>query len=404
MSDPKARLALAIEDRVDLCFQGDENADIVHLTSRAIREDSDYFADIRDLVEDLLRELVTSQELEPAKLFDSVVSTVVSFSGVIDGNRATLQSARLYLPTPHGSRSDKKPAPLFDFPEELTSAAKKIIGKSWSGSAAKRFHATVYVVNDATAIAVYEYSLDPGHRANSVYVKCHGAINIGFVLPPVDDKVGVMDHPEAGHSFPLPHEFDYAAGFKGVCPAHGWCLRGMATPHAFTLRARDYPAFAAWKPALDALTMQGLTGRRLDNAFAQYVLAETPALSARRNLSVDLLAHYLGQVVYNLAVITSPAKIIVGGCMAVTAVLDGIRENVVTWAQGYPWRVYLTAKGIESYIVASAQTEGGESEAHGALLIARHKPKRQDQGETKSAIILEFPKKRDGKSKEKPTT
>jgi hypothetical protein len=390
----KTSLAIAIEDRVDLWFRGDPNSPYIQafapLDISEAQDSDDYMAAVYLLIRQLLHLLVNAQEKMTAKeLFNSIASVVVSVPGVVDKNSRLLQvpvwhskqypTVRwVHKKTPEEPGVEKE---FFDFPVELADLADILIKEQntqWSIEEKERFSSIIYVVNDASACAAFEYSKHKDQSSDFVYVKLHNGVNVGTVQPGYNGYATVrVNHPEAGHSFPIPFRLDHEAKYEGCCYYHKWCFEGMLAVHGFYKRAmesKSSPIFSSWGSAIEALSaaQETLKGQRLDNALLRFILSQKPENSEKYNEGVLLIAHYAAQLVYQLAIgPLSPGQIVIGGRMARPEVLSAIRENVKAWCNNYPMRDSLN-KDIERYIVPSlaSRNERHTIEVHGAMAIA----------------------------------
>lgn len=121
-------------------------------------------------------------------------------------------------------------------------------------------------------------------------------------------------HPEMGH-IPLPHDWQEDP-YKGRCPFHGDCLEGMASGPAIEDR---------W----------GVKGTELG--------VDHPAWA--------LEAKYLAQALRTYIVVLSPQRIIMGGgVMSQSQLFPLIRQNVLTFLNGYV-QADTILQDIDKYIV-----------------------------------------------------
>jgi hypothetical protein len=166
------------------------------------------------------------------------------------------------------------------------------------------------------------------------------------------------------------------------------CYEGLTAAHSFHERIlkTQFEKFKAWKPKLDELKRERwLTGQKLDNALVDYLLGddEKPPAGA----AIELVGHYIGQLVYQLLLI-SPRQIVIGGHMARPRVVDEVRKIVRISAGDYPARPELTESGLKRHIVPSRARphERYTVEIRGALEIAlsRAKTKLSDQAVARS--------------------
>ena len=380
----KALLAIAIEDRVDLWFErGSEN---VKLPSNDIPEGGNYFERFHRLIEEQFIELIRSSPNQDAgDLFNSIAATVVSVRGVVRDNKTLLQISLWYHECHTTARWNHNGVDkaFFDFPEELTAIAASLVStysdKPWRAAERQRFKETVFVVNDATAAAAFEYGRQFPNPVDFIYLKLHNGVNCGVVERGQNGKFTIRSvHAEMGHLLPLTHKRDDDADFFGVCTAHKrhGCFEGMLSCNSFYHRAINSkdPNFASWKRHIDKLEAQGyVPGRELDKALIAHILG-SKGKAPKGKGGVELVADYAAQIVHQLAVgYFAPTQIIVGGRLAKPLVLDAIRAQVVWDVNGYPNRQELTAGGINGFIVPSrAKPEEKRTiEVGGALTIAR---------------------------------
>ena len=393
----KALLAIAIEDRVDLWFScGRENNAEVKLKPRVIPEGGDYFEHIHCLLGEMLLELV--QTVSPMtghnNPLNDIAATVISTPGVVRNNQILLQ-----LPLWHSnSASDytvqwhheghKRPRTSFNFSEILASFADTFGFENWGSSERQRFKDTIFVVNDVTACAAFEHSRRRRRELDFVYTKIHDGINCGIVQRGHGDTFTIKAaHPEAGHSYPELHEYDAEAEFYGVCRPHNrGCFEGMVAAHSYVERARHGKSvvFASWKRQVEKFQLDGLQGQELDNAMLHYLLGDDSQPPAGNGEGVELVAHYVGQLAYQLAIgPLAPEQLVFGGRMAKPIVLEAIRTNIKTWSNGYPRWQELTSPGIEKFIVSSRSVSGQKHniEIEGALTIARSRATQRHSGQ-----------------------
>jgi fructokinase len=139
-----------------------------------------------------------------------------------------------------------------------------------------------------------------------------------------------LSHPEMGHLRTPRHPDD---SFAGVCPFHGDCLEGMAAGPAIEAR---------W-------------GRRAEHLEYQ----SAPA--------VEMEAWYLGTALADLALVTSPQRIVLGGgVMNLPGLLEAVRHRFVECLGGYlPYQEVLDA---ESFIVRPGL--GDRAGVLGAIALA----------------------------------
>jgi predicted NBD/HSP70 family sugar kinase len=375
----EAVLAIAIEDRVDLWFRDLEGAAEPQKFSKEIAEDSYYCFEIYWLIDELFRELRKSLPGNALELFNGIASVVVSIPGVIEEHRRLLQ-----IPLWHADPHDTvqwNGKPYFDFGDELSEIAKGMIdaeGNTWSEPDREKFRDRIFVINDAGACAAFEGSRRKDEESDFVYLKAHVGINVGIPQRTYAGKqVNSKAHPEAGHGYPRLHGLDFDAGFEGVCPFHsdrGSCYEGMIAAHSFYKRIveTNSPVFNSWKRRLDELEAQKLSGQELDNALLQYVLGGDGRSPAGQGEGVELVAHYIAQLTYQISLLLAPKHIVIGGRMATTEVIDTVREMVVVLAGGYPNRKELSETGIAQHIVPSRADKFQQDtiEVQGALAIA----------------------------------
>lgn len=138
-------------------------------------------------------------------------------------------------------------------------------------------------------------------------------------------------HPEMGH-IPLPHDWQ-ADPYAGHCPFHGDCLEGMASGPAIEDR---------W----------GVKGSELG--------VEHPAWA--------LEAEYIAHALRTYIVVLSPQRIILGGgVMSQRQLFPMIRQNVLTFLNGYV-QADAILQGIDTYIVSPGL--GNRAGVAGAFALA----------------------------------
>lgn len=399
----KAILALAILERGDLWFQYESEKEITKLRSDP-SDRTDFGLFVRGHIERLLRALrASSGEISAADLFNSIAATVVSVPGVVRDNRALLQvpSWRCGVANAPDRSGLTARDELYDFPHSLSDCVQSIVeedGDKWRRSERERFQDTVFVVNDATTCAVFEYEKRrrEWRRDNSpdiadfVYIVANGGINVGVIGRSYDNKVVVQtNHAEAGHVFVPTHHLDDWINFKGACNFHRWCLEGMAGVSAFLKRVNAYreitddlfwprlgdkegprirkykKALETWAAETDRLAGQGLEGRVLEDGLLRFVLQ---ANSPDGGVGIELVAHYMGQLTHQVIVgPLSPKQVVLDGRMINEDIIRAVRRNVVKWAHGYPRRKELGKEGIKNYVVPSSKADAAELETIGVM-------------------------------------
>ena len=130
----------------------------------------------------------------------------------------------------------------------------------------------IYVTTDVNAAAYGEYVYD-GLINSCTYFTVGTGIGGGFVL---DGKIiNGVNHPEMGHIMVRRHENDT---YIGYCVYHNDCLEGLACGPSIEARG-------------------GISGDKLNKDHEIF----------------DFIAYYLAQAVYNITLIQSPERIIIGG-------------------------------------------------------------------------------------------
>lgn len=156
-----------------------------------------------------------------------------------------------------------------------------------------------------------------------VYVTVGTGIGAGIVVR--GEPLGGEHHPEAGHIVVSRHHDD---SHEGSCPFHGDCLEGMAAG-----------------PALEA-------------RFGR------PDTWPGNDRVLDLVVHYLGQGMVNLAYTAAPERIVVGGGVSkLPGFHDRLRDRVGSLMAGYP-----ETRDLE--LLISPPGLGDRSGLAGALLLA----------------------------------
>jgi fructokinase len=183
---------------------------------------------------------------------------------------------------------------------------------------------------DVTVAALGEYRWGAGRNvSNLVYLTVGTGIGGGIL---VDGRpVHGLLHPEMGHLLVPPLEGDT---FAGICPYHGRCLEGLASGPALRQRL----------------------GRPADGVDPHDPVWE-------------LEGSYLAAGVYQIVLVLSPQRIIIGGGVAGTpGLLERVRRHVVRLNHGY---LIHPGEGeeIDSYIVSPGL--GERSGVFGALELAR---------------------------------
>jgi fructokinase len=182
------------------------------------------------------------------------------------------------------------------------------------GPLQRRFGKPVAIDTDVNAAAVGEIERGAGRGLRSlVYVTVGTGVGAGAVIAGRPFR-GLM-HPEMGHISVRRDQRDQQ--FPGVCPFHGDCLEGMVCGPAILER---------WGVQLNALS------------------AEHEAWS--------IIAHYLGQLMSNLALMLSCERIVLGGgVMTGGALLPHVRASARAWLNGY-LPLALLRGDLQQYIVA----------------------------------------------------
>lgn len=412
--------AFAIEDRVDFCFLFDDTIGPLHF-SEIISEEREYFSEVRRLMEQCLRSLVMhylrGRPRTPGivrELFNITNAIAVSVPGVVVENDTVTQlplwnfasSAPGEINWEHDGIRKRD----FSFRTEISDIIQSLIEKNndlwdadhWGLIERQRFSQRIYVVNDTTACAAFEYTKRYNDKDSDdfIYVKAHNGLNVGVVeqFADRDDIVGFTVktvHAEAGHTYPVPHNFDNESHFEGVCPFHGSCLEGLVSSNSILKRAEHptIPLFKTWATCLSLLDYDLRSERsphplldakqHRERLFVDIVLGERFVVSKRKtkkldqeiiDAGVDLVAHYVTQLVHPLSVGPfAPTKIIIGGRLAKPRVIEAVRDKLVRWSHGYPKRVSLTSAGVIDHIVGSnaSADEDTKIELQGALAIAK---------------------------------
>ncbi len=106
-------------------------------------------------------------------------------------------------------------------------------GCDLAGYFADKFAVPIGFDTDVNGAALGEYRYGAGIDAGSLaYVTVGTGIGGGLILN--GKPVHGAAHPEMGHIFPRRPDAD--SGFKGICPAHGDCLEGLASGPAIAAR------------------------------------------------------------------------------------------------------------------------------------------------------------------------
>lgn len=160
---------------------------------------------------------------------------------------------------------------------------------------------------NGSAYGEYIMSTLSNERINSlVYYTVGTGVGGGAV---VNGKLlGSFGHPEMGHTFLKRHPKD--RDFKGICPYHGDCLEGLVSGPTFEARL-------------------GIKGENVSLSDPVW----------------DIMAYYLAQAVIQTTLIIRPDKIVFGGSVVNTKLLEKIRNNVRELLDGY-----VEVPQINSYI------------------------------------------------------
>ncbi|MGD0185316.1 MAG: hypothetical protein ABSC25_08700 [Roseiarcus sp.] len=396
----KCIAAFAIEDRVDFAFFDGEVCGFTELI-----EGDSYFENVRRRMEGLLRKLVVEKGYigKVRELFGRIESIIISTAGVVEGNASVVQCPLWAWETQDiitwNWRGRKKVG--FNFRLELRDIASELaheddnLGPLDEVSGA-RLLSRVFVVNDATASAIFEYAKRVsmfGTISNDfVYIKAHEGVNVGVVE--LDSRGRHFNirttHPELGHFYPRLHKLDLSSGYDGACPFHGNCLEGMVAPASFVERSMlegQNPMFDGWarfrkriRFRASASTISGsdreATERRNAVLTNQIVGGGRDPSTKKEypgtNDGIEFVAFYLSQLVHQLAIgPLAPSQIVLGGRLAREKVVAAVRRRVVDMVKEYPLRRDLVFE-IERFIVRTAATtkEKAQIEVAGGLLLA----------------------------------
>lgn len=358
--------AIAIEDRVDFWTTRQ-----TRILSEDIREGGDYLVQIRSLLPKLIeRSLIQQGELTPREYFNTLDAIAVSTPGVVKDNRWLEQ-----IPLWHSSAAELKAGKHFDFSEEITAIAASMIqtpGKhwprskyrpapeAWPASERARLVEKIFVVNDASACAAYEFAvrrenidrLGPEYArdvSDFLYVKVHQGVNIGSVQQDQSGNVEVsVTHGEAGHARPMVHPADYETSYHGCCRYHGNCYEGLLCGHSFYERASLVKTpFEAWPREVEDSTAA-------DNKVVEPLFGLNEDGGKPDRLAVELAAHYISQLILPF-VLGPPVRksIVIAGRLGKNWVLEAVRKNILLRLGGYPPREMLLDANIGDYITRS---------------------------------------------------
>lgn len=198
------------------------------------------------------------------------------------------------------------------------------------GAVAARFKVPVTIDTDVGAAALAELKLGAGRDVGSVaYVTVGTGIGGGFA-PDVWAGAQLL-HPELGHMRVQRDPRDTA--FNGTCPFHGDCLEGLASGPAIVTR---------WGAQMSSLD---------------------PPHPAR-----SIIGYYLGQLAASIALMISPARIILGGGVMVNGLLPHILTTAREILNGYVGPLN-EAGALERYICLPGL--GDRAGISGALLLAQ---------------------------------
>jgi fructokinase len=204
-------------------------------------------------------------------------------------------------------------------------------GTDMLGAVAGRFNVPVTIDTDVGAAALAELTLGAGRDVGSVaYVTVGTGIGGGFA-PDVWAGAQLL-HPELGHL--RVHRDPRDMQFNGICPFHGDCLEGLASGPAIVAR---------WGAPMSSLE------------------PDHPARS--------IIGNYLGQLVASIALMISPARVILGG-----GVMSGghLLPHIVTTARallnGYVGPLS-DSDALERYICIPGL--GDRAGISGAMLLAQ---------------------------------
>jgi fructokinase len=199
------------------------------------------------------------------------------------------------------------------------------------GAVAGRFNVPVAIDTDVGAAALAELTLGAGRNVGSVaYVTVGTGIGGGFA-PQVWAGAQLL-HPELGHL--RVHRDPRDTDFNGICPFHGDCLEGLASGPAIVAR---------WGAQMSSLD---------------------PPHPAR-----SIIGNYLGQLTATIALMISPARVILGGgVMSGGLLLPHILTTARELLNGYVGPLN-DVGALERYICTPGL--GDRAGISGALLLAQ---------------------------------
>lgn len=387
-------VAIAIEDVVDVWLR---DGAIEYRFSADIPEGDDYLAAVQSVLSkafDALLDAMGAGQAKPGArdVMNAIEAIAISVPGVIEANRWLLQIPRWHSKTHPTARwqFQGQTKEFFDFAEVLSDIADKLIQKSrdvWGDRERERFIDRVFVVNDASAAAAFEFTkrreLLSGFSGlkqeecatDFIYVKIHNGLNVGVVESGSKGNVRLkVMSAEAGHAYPRLHPLDIQTKFSGICGFHQSCVEGLVAGNSFYQRAKlGTGVFSSWNNRLATLERSLAPSAELDNRLMRYLLGDKGSPPAGDGEAVDILAHYVAQVIYQLAISPlAPMQFVVAGQMANVHVLSALRTKIVAWARGYPMRDFFTTDGVDSFIMPTTAepAELNEIEVRGAQAIA----------------------------------
>ncbi|MEA2902769.1 MAG: fructokinase [Alphaproteobacteria bacterium] len=368
--------AFAIENRVD--FRVEEQLakaqrNIVFEFSKKV-EGPDYFRAVRQLMHDALKGLHDRFAAEYSQshnsIFDAIEAMVISTLGVVP-RYSDLVQLTLWNWTTNAEvvwEWNGKQKAHFQFVEEI----QDIVTELDVGCNFEEFTKRILVVNDVVACAAVEYErrlvdLKKQNPEEFVYIKAHDGINAGVIEKNL--KFTKVAHAELGHLYPNYHDVDLKNGFKGVCPYHNNCLEGLVSTHSLYERARgdvSSSPIVAWTklrtkfesdPNAETLFCKAVIGSRGKRGLA---------------LGVDIVAHYIAQLVHHIALSPlMPEHVVLGGRLATEEVLAATKLKVLDMMNSYPARSELMSANFDEYLRLASVTDKRSIELIGGMVIGR---------------------------------
>lgn len=301
---------------------------------------SAYFERVSDLMKQALQALVAQPG--GAEWLREVDSVVVSTPGVIENHQTVLQLNLWDWDTEKYVRWRGNIG--FNVRTEIKRILRTFVPQYLDKAKVEEIADKVYVVNDATACAAFydDYHRDFRRKKQPdfIYLKAHDGFNVGVIEQ--GNFFPSRAHPEYGHIYPILHRVDLESGLKGTCAFHGKCIEGVTSLRSLLERARlDQKRGVSprgWGDILTRIEKETSDERVIERALFKTLLpkkGEEPS----NMLAVDIIAHYLAQVVHQLILSpVSPDRIVIGGRFARPAVIESVIQKLQRALRDYPAR------------------------------------------------------------------